>query len=519
MNKIASEKYDRGSGAGFWSHFIVLGLCGQLCWCVENQWFNTFLYTYIIRDSNYVTAMVIVSATLTTISTFIFGTLSDRKAIRKKIMGWGYIAWGISTIIVGLMQYAEDGLSAANISIAFGAVALNAASIGGLLIVITDGVMSFIGSIAYDSSYNVWVNDHTNEKNKGLVGAFLGVMPVVGTIGGTVFGGMLIGNDKNYQLLFWCIGGFVILCGLLALIFAKDKKNLKPNVEGKFGHQLLNPFRFKGLAKSVPNFKEMMLACTVIAVYFISFNFYFVHLGNWAIFRLGFTEQTFGFIEGIAMFFGVLIAFPASKLIDKDKIPLVCVMGLAMSYVGLLMLYFFVKTSADVDSTTIFAAKNIPLIISMFFFGTGMILMTEACMIWVRGLFPEKARGQFEGIRSIFFVWLPMLLGTVVGNIIIKGASDIQYDVYGNPINIPDERLFFWASFVVLATFIPLFFAWRIYKKRIAAKKAALESGKIDVTLFDSIPLDNSGNELMAKTNEEEKNKDAVKKDDTKDKG
>ncbi len=481
MKKFFDEqKYDVGKGFTFSFTFIVLCLCGQLCWNVENQWFNTFLYRKITMDVSYVTAMVIISASLTTISTFIFGALSDRRGQRKKMMGIGYILWGIATIGVGLCEFmVGEGSTASQI--------MFAAS----MVVVLDGVMSFIGSIAYDSTFNAWTNDHTTEKNKGFIGTIYGIMPVIATILGTVIGGAIIGtgDGQNYQLLFGLMGGFVIVCGVLTLIFVKDKKDLKPQIDGSLWKQATTAFRFKEL-KKMPNIKEMLLAGAVICVYFISFNFYFVHLGNWAIYRLGFDEFQFGLVEGISMVFGIILAFPASKLIDKDKIPLVCLIGLVVSIIGLLLVFFFIKDASDVNGAAALHPKNIIMIIACFFFGTGEILMTEACMIWVRGLFPEEKRGQFEGIRSIFFVWLPMLIGTLCGDAIIRAFGTQEPDAYGMAVNIPPSELFLWASFVVFATFIPLFFATRLYNKRIKAKRAALANGVIDATLFDAIPVE-----------------------------
>lgn len=117
-------------------------------------------------------------------------------------------------------------------------------------------------------------------------------------------------------------------------------------------------------------------------------------------------------------------------------------------------------------------------------------------MIWVRGLFPEDKRGQFEGIRSIFFVWLPMAIGTLCGDVIIKAVSNsngLTKEANGLKEYIPTSDLFLYASFVVVLTLIPLFFAAKTYYKRIKAKKDALAKGIIDKTLFDAIPdeLDN----------------------------
>lgn len=67
----------------FWVLVWGLGLVGQLCWNIENQWFNTFVYAKIAKDPTIISWMVAISAIATTIATFLFGTLSDRKASGK----------------------------------------------------------------------------------------------------------------------------------------------------------------------------------------------------------------------------------------------------------------------------------------------------------------------------------------------------------------------------------------------------------------------------------------------------
>ena len=91
-------------------------------------------------------------------------------------------------------------------------------------------------------------------------------------------------------------------------------------------------------------------------------------------------------------------------------------------------------------------------------------------MIWVRCLFPEESRGQLEGIRVISFTLIPMFVGTLIGNAIIKNTpqDQILLDVYGNPIDVPQENLFLIAGFLVLITLVPLYFAAKEHNKRIA---------------------------------------------------
>ena len=265
MTEQQFKKYDEGKGFGFWWQFVLYALVGQLCWNIENQWFNTFLYTHITKDVSYVTAMVILSATLTCFSTFLFGTISDRTGKRQKWLGLGFIIWGFTTIAVGLCQYTVSWWGPA---------------IAATMVVLFDGIMSFVGSIAYDCSFNTWTNDHTNKNNEGKIGWVLSVMPVIATILGTVVGGMIVQSEvktyvdpvtgvvntvgSNYQLLFILMGIAVIICGILAFIFTRDSSKVQKNIDGSFWHQFAQPFNFKKL-KLIPNIKEMILACLVIA--------------------------------------------------------------------------------------------------------------------------------------------------------------------------------------------------------------------------------------------------------------
>jgi len=110
MKPAEEKKEKKYHGLGsfrFWFIIMAMGLAGHLCWNMENQWFNTFVYAKIGGDVSVVTWMVIVSATVTTISTFIFGTLSDRLGKRKRFVSIGYILWGVTTIIFGLTGIRE----------------------------------------------------------------------------------------------------------------------------------------------------------------------------------------------------------------------------------------------------------------------------------------------------------------------------------------------------------------------------------------------------------------------------
>ena len=475
---MKNKKQGNMSSFRFWLIVWGMGLAGQLCWNMENQWFNTFVYAKISQDVDIVTWMVILSAFVTTISTFVFGTMSDRMGNRKKFVSIGYIIWGVATILFGLTEF-------------IGSVASSSIAVAGFLVVLVDAIMSFFGSMGNDSGYNTWLNDHTNDDNKGQIGAALAALPVIGTVIGTVLGGMLVnvGNETvgtdaynpaldNYQLLFWTMGIFVILVGVISLFIMKDHPSLEQNKKGSFISQVTDIFRFSTL-KGNKNLKELILANLVACFFFIPFNFYFTHMGNWIIYDIGFTAGDMGLIQGIALLLAVLVTIPFIKLINKDKIPLVALVSIISNALGLFLIYVFVKDSSSVDVLNLFSAKNIPMFICVFLVGVGYVLITQACMIWVKGLFPNESKGQFEGVRVCFFTLIPMLIGTLIGNVIIKTTAQIgepKYDTYGHLIEVPQENLFLFAGILVIFTLIPLFFASKAYKNRIKEKNDNVES-------------------------------------------
>ena len=153
----------------FWVLVWGLGLVGQLCWNIENQWFNTFVYAKIAKDPTIISWMVAISAIATTIATFLFGTLSDRKGKRKNFIGIGYILWGIFTILFGTTEWITGGQPASSAQVLM---------LAATAVVCADALMSFFGSMGNDAGYNAWLNDMMTEQNRGSIGAALATQPL-----------------------------------------------------------------------------------------------------------------------------------------------------------------------------------------------------------------------------------------------------------------------------------------------------------------------------------------------------
>ena len=123
-----------------WILIWVLGLTGQICWNIENSWFNTFVYDKIAPDPAIVSWMVGASAAVSTICTFSIGTWGDRLGKRKPFICIGYILWGVFTFIFGATErLPKDPLF-----------------IAAACVVLADAVMSFFGSVGNDGGFSPW---------------------------------------------------------------------------------------------------------------------------------------------------------------------------------------------------------------------------------------------------------------------------------------------------------------------------------------------------------------------------
>ncbi len=453
-----ASKSKSGLGAKTWIVIWVAGLAGQLAWNIENQWFNTFVYGRIGAIPWIITVMVAVSATVTTFSTFISGTWSDRIGKRKPFVVIGYITWGIFTILFGVVDFF------AQFSLAGNVVAL------GTMVIVADALMSFCGSLGSDAGFSPYLTDITTPENRGLLGAVIAIQPVLATIIGTLIGGIII-EAVGYFYFFLIMGGFVILVGIYCIFAVKDSPKLVPTVDEKgFWHQFAQAFNFKLLWKN----KLLLIVLCIFAMFFISFNIYFPYITIYFIETLGYGTD----VAGIWLGAGLVIAIPftliAGKFIDKQKFVPVLLVALAMNIVGLAI----ISCTGALSGTG--AAMTAVIIVGVIFVGGGYMCIYQSLMIWCKNLYPESQRGQLEGVRLIFYVMIPMISGPVIAEPIVENLGHEVESMVQNGVEVaggftPSWHLFMIAGCVALLTLIPILGAWYYQKKHPETKYLAVE--------------------------------------------
>lgn len=430
-----------------WLLIWGLGLAGQICWNMENQWFNTFVYAKIAKDPKIITGMLICSAAATTFATFFFGTWADRTGKRRTFISFGYILWGIFTIAFGLTQF-----------ISHDQYLLMAVSV-----VLADTVMSFFGSMGNDAGFNTWTNDIMTDKNRGGIGAALATQPVLGTILGTVIGGMLVGENDNYMRLFVVMGVFVIIFGFVSLFALNKKDDVEPSVRGSFWQQFASVFNFRKFFAQ----KELVLVNIGVSLFFIGFNVYFAYMGNYIIYYLGYSADQMGIIEAVPLMLAMLTAVPIGILINKNKHPYLALASVVVNIIGLLILYPI--TEADVNPDSIF---DLRIWLGIFVVGVGYVGILQTTKVWTKQLYPKDAKGQFEGIWILFFVLIPMIGGSLIGQKVVSSSNaSFMDEVSGQWQYIPNGNIFIVGAAVILLSAIPLALTARLHKARIAATK------------------------------------------------
>ncbi|MBR0136970.1 MAG: MFS transporter, partial [Erysipelotrichaceae bacterium] len=109
----------------------------------------------------------------------------------------------------------------------------------------------------------------------------------------------------------------------------------------------------------------------------------------------------------------------------------------------------------------VWISNTIVTCLGIFLFGTGYMCIYQALMVMLKNSMPKSMHGQSEGIRQIFYVVIPMCIGTPIGSFLIKHfgfAMQNEYGVAGYSAN--------WVTFIAAALWMPLvFIPIRIAKK------------------------------------------------------
>ena len=433
-----------------WAGILLFLFMGSLAWNVENMYFNTFLNDMVFNEGSMgssltltdaVNLMVTFSAIVAVVTTFIMGTLSEKMKNRKAFISFGYIAWGIITALFGF-------ITKENVANLFGLE--NSAEIitaTAWVVIVMDMVMTFMGSTSNDSAFNAWVTDVTTPETTPKVETaftFMGfiAMGVIMVVGSLAQGGVI-----SYSAFFIGLGAFVTLVGIIGIFLLENPQKFDKKDDNapktSYWADLFYGFRPSVVKENSKLYLILASFCIFNCAFQVFFPYLFIYLGSVVIpANEGTNLLSLGVIipAVIAVAVAVTGIILLMKVAVKNK-AIAFITSVICLAIGLLVL----STTKNIIGILIGIAPTL----------IGYLVLTIQFGATVRDNIPQDKVGLFQGIRMIFVVLIPMIVGPTLGNIAAKN-SDITYMENGAEKVLPTEAMFLYAAIVAVIIFIPM---------------------------------------------------------------
>ena len=426
-----------------WLAFILAGFVGQLAWAIENNYFNVYV-RYCTDTYDFIPVMTIASAAAATITTLFMGAVSDRVGKRKLFIAGGYILWGISILLFAFL----DPTSSLNI-------VANSVFMAGTMIVIMDCVMTFFGSTANDAAFNAFVTDNTSNDNRAKVESVLSVLPLLALIIVILIAGFFVdvepGMTKRWDIFFYIFGGVTLLVGILSF-FLLPKDVVEPNKEGNYFANVFYGFR----PKVIKDNPVLYITLAAFMVFNIGLQVFMPYFILYVQDILLITGTAFTISLGIVLLGASAITVVFGLFMDRIGKNRIMIPGLVVGAIGGAII-FFVPVGESFTQPG--------LIIGGIILMTGYLVSTAVLGAKVRDYTPVKEVGLFQGVRMIFVVLIPMIIGPLIGDGLCKSMGDAYVNDLGATVYPPNKWLFLVTGIVFLCAVVPVILMIRKEKK------------------------------------------------------
>ncbi len=436
--------------------FIIILFCfmGGIAWNTENMYFNTFITNEIYADvsqaairgsmeaTTAVARMVALSAIAAVLTTFIMGALSDKLKNRKMFISVGYILWGIVTGMFGFIT--KDNV--ANL--------LNLTDEAKILgctvwfVILMDIVMTFMGSTSNDAAFQAWVTDVTVPRQRPIVETVLSVVGTVSSFAVTGVGSFAQAGTISYKIFFIGLGLVVTLCGVVGLFLIKDPpRTAQIETSSNYWADLFYGFRPSVIKENSRLYLALAAFCFAIVAFQVFYPYLLTYVQYVIIPDNGGIENILKpgvIITAVVVVIVLLVCIVTLLKLSVKKRGFCLVAGVVVLTLG----FFMLSTSTSIY---VILVSILPVVI-------GNALVNILFGATVKDFIPEGKAGLFQGIRMIFAVMLPMVIGPVIGDKACQSAAQTIINEAGAEVIVPAKSMFLWAGIVCIFALIPLYF-------------------------------------------------------------
>ena len=422
-----------------WSVLLLFGLIGQIAWSVENMYFNLFVFETISPDLSAVTLMVQLSGVVATVVTLLAGTLSDKMGNRRAFISIGYAIWGVTVSLFGF-------ISPETIDVLFNTGIEKAVSLALVLVIAGDCIMTLFGSTANDAAFNAWVTDNTCTENRGKIEGVIAILPLVAML--IVAGGFgILVTAIGYKLLFLFLGILISACGIYGIFKIQDSRELVRS-------GTLKDIFFGFRPSSVNNNQVFYITLVIVLIYGISCQIFMPYMIIYMKTYLSFSVIEYSIVFGLAILLGAGVNLYLTRLSDKMNKAGLLYFAAAVMAAGLIGMYFS-KTESKTANLLLFGIFGFVMIV-------GYIFISALAGSIIRDNTPENSVGKLQGVRMVFSVLIPMIVGPLIGNAINKARNipitDVNSPDTMTTLFIPAPEIFIAAAgfLIIVFSVIPL---------------------------------------------------------------
>lgn len=437
-----------------WLIITLFCFMGGIAWNTENMYFNTFITNEIYADvsqaailgsmeaTTAVARMVALSAIAAVVTTFIMGALSDRLKNRKMFISVGYILWGIVTGMFGFITK-ENVAELFNLT--------DEAMILGTtvwFVILMDIVMTFMGSTSNDAAFQAWVTDVTVPKQRPLVETVLSVVGTVSSFAVTGVGSFAQAGTISYKIFFVGLGVVVTLCGVVGLFLIKDPpKTLQREVSSNYWADLFYGFRPSVIKENSRLYLALVSFCLAIVAFQVFYPYLLTYVQYVIIPDNGGVENLLKapvIITAVVVVAILLVCIVTLLKLSTEKKGLCLMIGVIVLSLG----FFLLSTSTGIY---VILVSILPVVL-------GNALVNILFGAAIKDFIPEGKAGLFQGIRMIFAVLLPMVIGPVIGDMACRNAAQTIINEANAEVIVPAKDMFLWAGLISILAVIPLIF-------------------------------------------------------------
>lgn len=278
-----------------------------------------------------------------------------------------------------------------------------------------------------------------------------------------VLGSLAQADKITYKLFFGVLGLVVAVCGIIGFFTLEEpeRSDLQQKSSSSYWSDLFYGFRPSVIRENSRLYLVLATNCIFAIASQVYFPYIMIYIQYTALPKVGDNLLTapviISAIISVAMMAaGIIALLVLGKKVSRGKLMSAAV---ACSIVGLFMLGF----SKSFPALVLSAAPTV----------VGYAVQGILLNATIRDFTPRDKAGLFQGVRMIFGVLIPMILGPATGALAVERSTLTYKDDYGTLQKVPTELMFTFAAAISLFAIIPL--AILIKKKYLGMKNAESE--------------------------------------------